>query len=129
MKRKANPAELLLINERDWDHNPKKKRRGGKHRSRPRGKGGRFLKSVHHHGHPAARGTFHAMGYARNTRRRRRNPSFMSRGFLATLGGGALGALGGVALDLAMKPLPLTLKVGPINHVSRGVGAVALGLV
>jgi len=126
MKRKANPAELLLINPKG--RKPRKKRLSGKHRSRPRGKGGRFLKSVRHLGHPARASTFHAMGYARNPRRRRRNPSLLSRGFVSTLGGGAVGALGGVALDLAMKPLPIGLKVGPINHLVRGVGAVALGL-
>jgi hypothetical protein len=134
MKHKRNPAELLLINPRRRRRKAAAKRRRSSafqrvvqlvpRRQRRRG----TLQSVRFHGHPANRSTFHAAGYARNPRRRRRNPAFLSRGFIAMLGQGAVGALGGVALDLAMKPLPLNLKVGPINHLVRGVGAVGLGL-
>lgn len=63
-----------------------------------------------------------------------RNPAPRRRaGLVAGLGdqviAGAMGAAGGLAVDVALKFAPLNLKTGLMAHLMRGVGAVALGMV
>jgi hypothetical protein len=47
---------------------------------------------------------------------------------LAQATSAGVGALGGIGLDLLMRPVPLTLKTGAMGHAVRAVTAVGVGL-
>lgn len=51
------------------------------------------------------------------------------KGIVGTVKNGAVGAVGGLLTDAAMKFAPLSMKTGAISHLIRGSVAVALGLV
>lgn len=61
-----------------------------------------------------------------------RNPRPSVRGIVGNVTGQAmaagLGALGGAAVDLAMRPLPVKLKVGPLGILTRAGLSIGVGL-
>lgn len=62
-----------------------------------------------------------------------RNPKLPSaRGLIGNVMGqamaGGLGAIGGAAVDLAMRPLPVKLKVGPAGILTRAGISIGVGL-
>lgn len=69
----------------------------------------------------------------RRTRRARRNPigGLSGGAILAQLVGAAQGAAGAVAVDIAIKylPLPAAMKAGNMQHVTRAGLAIGLGLI
>lgn len=91
-----------------------------KRKSRPRKGGRRSLKSN-----------------PRRSRRLRRNPigAAFRRAGRGTIGvmplltSGALGAVGGALLDVAMKPVPLAFKTGHLGNAVRIGGSIALGFI
>lgn len=133
---KAATARMLAAN---------RARRSGKKRtvrakSTRRRRRSSTLQSVKRHGRPASARAFHAAGYSRNPARRklrryRRNPigGALNLGNIVTgtLMPAATAATGAIALDVAFGylPLPDMLKTGPMRHVVKGAGAIALGVV
>lgn len=69
----------------------------------------------------------------RHHRRRksyRRNPISGGTGIVDQVKGAAVGALGAIAVDLAMSklPIPATMKSGAMLHVAQGVVSLGLGM-
>lgn len=104
-------GQLLLVNP-----GPKKGRKGAKRRATSAKK------------RPARR---RSTSMARLRRRSRRNP-IAGRGMVgAVVGqvtGAGLGAVGGAALDFALRFLPLQAKTGPVGHLARAGIAIGAGL-
>lgn len=92
------------------------------------------MKSVHRSsGARVSRAAWRRSGYRRNPR-----PGVLAgfgrgRVFVQNVGqdlvAAVAGAAGGVALDFLMRPLPLAVKAGPLNHLVRGAASIGLGLV
>lgn len=129
-------SQLLLIN-------PRKRRATAK-----RGKGGRFVKAKRA-SNPAPRKrrskrrTNPVATVTKRTRRmtrkaprraRRRNPiagiGSVGNTLNAMVMPSVTGAAGALGLDIIMgfAPIPMAMKVGAMRHLTKGVGAVALGL-
>lgn len=75
---------------------------------------------------------------ARRSAGKRRNPVAVAGyrrrsgggvgGIVPMLGSAAMGAGGGLLIDLAMKPLPLSMKTGPMKHLTAGGMSIGLAL-
>lgn len=103
-------GQLLLVNP-----GPKKGRKGARRRTTSAKK------------RPARRRTT-----MRTLRRRSRRNPIAGRGMVgAVVGqvtGAGLGAVGGAALDFALRFLPLQAKTGPVGHLARAGIAIGAGL-
>lgn len=64
-------------------------------------------------------------------RRYRRNPIGRKTGMVATFTGGAIGAAGALAVDVAMQKLPIpdNLKTGQLAPIVKGMVGIGLGMV
>jgi hypothetical protein len=114
-------SELLAILS-----NPRGKK--GHRKGARRGKYGRFVKGARKA--KKSKSVVTTMKSVITTRRGYRgNPRGISvQGLGADLMAATAGAVGGIALDLAMRPLPLAIKSGPVNHLVRGAASIGLGL-
>lgn len=117
-KRKSNPVGGKVM----------AKKRRSKRRSNPVS----TLKSVRRHGKADSRKAFRKLGYSRNPAKRRRNPITGKLGGIVsnTIMPAAIGAGGALTLDLiwGYLPIPAVVKVGPMRHAAKGVGAIGLGM-
>lgn len=88
----------------------------------------------------AKKGVYHVNPARRRAHRRRNStirfhrnpiarPSDFATSIVHDLTDGALGAVGGIVVDVAMKPLPLDWKVGAKGYIAKGAGAVLLGVI
>lgn len=121
-----------------FNHSKKRKSKGVSTVAKKK-RSARTLKSVRRHGKPAPVGAFHQAGYARNPIRkrhskRRHNPIAAKLGLGGIVGRtvlpAAIAAGGALTLDLVwgFLPLPESVKVGPMRHAVKAVGAIGLGL-
>jgi len=115
--------------------NPAKKRKG-----RRKARFGSVMRSVKRRGRPVSRSAWRASGYRRNPRRYRRNPNGGAvrptiRSITNVLVEAAQGALGAVAIDMAMGQLvtrgiiPATMLTPQLYPVVKGGVAIGFGLV
>lgn len=104
-------GQLLLVNS-----GPKKGRKGARRRTTSAKK------------RPARR---RSTSMARLRRRSRRNPIAgrgLIGGVVSQVTGAGVGAIGGAAVDLALRFLPLPVKTGPVGHLTRAGIAIGAGL-
>jgi len=129
--------ELLLINPRKRRKMSAKQRRPRKHYSKRRRRNpiGALMNPRRHSRKRYSRVRHHVM------RHRRRNPSFRMGGLTSFVQAGATGAVGAVAVDLIMgyaggmlpdtvkSPVSATGGINPFYFLTKGAGAVLLGIV
>ena len=112
-------------------HNPARVRYVTKRTTHRRRRRNPWYDDVAGHSKAAKKG-WRARRSTRSRRRRRHNPiGFDIKGFMSnTLIPSAIGAGGALSLDLAMAylPLPVMMKTGIVNTLTRVVGAVGLGM-
>lgn len=141
MKKRRSKAQVAATRKLVALNRAKGKRKsnpvGGKVMAKKR-RSKRTLKSVRRHGKPASKATFHKQGYARNPINLRHRHKRRSNPITGKLGGivdqiimpAGIGAGGALTLDLiwGYLPIPAVVKVGPMRHAAKGVGAIGLGM-
>lgn len=120
------PQQLLLVN-------PAKRRRSRRRKSTKR----RARRAMRVHANPIKRRrrSRRSTTVGALRRRFRRNPSPRGGGRGGIVAGvqqttinGAIGAVGGVAVDALMKLAPVSMKTGMASHLTRATAAIALGV-
>lgn len=123
------PQQLLLVN-------PAKRRRSRRRKSTKR----RARGAVRVHANPIKRRSRRrsrrstTVGALRRRFRRNPSPRFgggrggLVAGVQQTTINGAIGAVGGVAVDALMKLAPVSMKTGMASHLTRATAAIALGV-
>lgn len=121
------PQHLLLVN-------PAKRRRAKSSRTERRRNKNKTQHVAGYYPNPVKRRRVRRSKARKSSRRVirfHRNPiggRSLFGGMQSTLVNGAIGAAGGVAVDALLKLAPVSLKTGPVSHLTRAGAAIALGM-